>query len=238
MKYKLHCLYANREDMMRRAVEQVRDIGNIHLWPNGNAHDPGVPDTTVHMLPPISIVSAINLAIQSSWDDDLMYWMHNDAFVMPGVAKEFRERCEAEADAQWGVYFTCYDVLCCFNMRAVREVGFWDPMYFQYTSDVDYYRTLHVSGWPCRDFGPGVLHLSGNMTAPAEAQTIPAGAPAHERARISAMQLGGGSATIRADSLFNMRTQFRASTGFDKAYYEMKWGGPEGKEHWTKPFNV
>lgn len=241
MKYKLHCLFANRPDLLRQAVEQVRPIGNIHIWPNNGAADPQIPDTTVHMLPPIAPVSAINLMIQSSWDDDVMFWMHNDAFVMPGVAEQFLDavrNLHQISDERWGVYFTCYDVLCAFNMRAVRDVGYWDPMYFQYTADVDYYHTLHKAGWPSRDFGPGVLHLSGNASAPPEAFAIPPDALPHERARISAMNQGGGSATVQNDSLFNQRVQFRAASGFDKRYYALRWGGPEGAEAYDRPFGT
>jgi hypothetical protein len=89
VKYKLHMAYANREDLAREAVASVQAIGNIHAWPNGESCPIGdLPGATeVHYLPPMAPVSIINLLIQSSWNDDVMFWMHNDALALPGVAK-------------------------------------------------------------------------------------------------------------------------------------------------------
>jgi hypothetical protein len=63
MRYKLHVAFKNREDLLREAIESVRDIGNIHVWPNGGAADPGIENVTVHRLPEKSPISVINLKI-------------------------------------------------------------------------------------------------------------------------------------------------------------------------------
>jgi hypothetical protein len=207
MKYKLHIPFGSRLDLLGEAVESVRDIGNIHLWADG-IPCPDIPDVTKHEPGLVTIVSLINMCMQASWDDDVMFLCHNDAFAKPGVAKqflEFTERAVASGE-KFGMIFSHYDVLCAYNMKAVHDVGPEDTMYFQYHADVDYYRTLRCAGWPELDSGlkEGVIHH--------------------------------GSQTVKSDPLFNWRTQFRNRTDFDHRYYEFKWGGRPGQERFSKPF--
>jgi hypothetical protein len=212
MKYKLHIPYKNRPDLTLDSIKSNADIGNIHLWPNGDAPDlPDLPaGVTVRRLPEMSPVDVINMMIQSSWDDDVMFWAHNDCFSQPGAAKEFFDIVEAahHGSERWGVYFSLYDILCAFNMEAVREVGYWDPMFFQYTADPDYYHRMAVHNWPIKQWAEGrdgrIIHR--------------------------------GSMTVRSDPTFNRRVQWRERTKFDKSYYAMKWGGLPGTETFKKPF--
>lgn len=209
--YKLHIAYMNREDLLRDAVESARLIGNIHLWSDG-VPSPDIAGVEHHALPPLPNVAVFNLMIQSSWDDDWMLWLHNDGLILPGVADRFMAYLsDLPADKRWGLVMTTYDVLCAFNMRAVREVGYWDTMFFQYTVDVDYYRRLLLADWPILQFGNGnnedVQHRKPN------------GDP------------HGGSNTIQADALYNYRIQLRNHTGIDGAYFMCKWGVHE--KHWA-----
>lgn len=230
MKYKLHIAYANREDLAKEAVESVLPEfkGHIHLWPNGeNPVLTGLPPHVAeeHVLPPLSPISVINMMIQSSWHDDVMFWMHNDAYCQPGVAANFLSWIEERKDEHFGVAFTNYDVLCAFNMRAVREIGYWDPMFFQYVADDDYYHRLEKAGWFVLDYpnGAGVLHR----------KSVREGDP---------VQGGGGSNTVMSDPVYNHRVQFRARSGFDGEYYKLKWGGlpgnrpNKGREQFDIPF--
>jgi hypothetical protein len=231
MKYKLHIAYANRPDLAREAAESARDIGNIHLWPNGeNPELTGLPPHIVeeHILPPLAPVSVINMMIQSSWDDDIMFWMHNDGWARPGVAKRLLRFVTDlhNSDRKWGVVWTLYDVLCCFNMKMVREVGYWDPMFFQYTGDMDYYHRIRRAGWDIVEFGPGVVHRDGSSTDP----NVGEGGVS----RLDAMR--SGSITVKTDKQLRLRTEFREQSRFDKDYYKFKWGGLPEKEVFKKPF--
>lgn len=210
MKYKLHVAYRNREDLTREAIESVRDIGNIHLWPNNGAKALDIPGIEQHVLPDLSPISVLNMMIQSSWDDDVMFWAHNDCFAHPGAAADFLKITEDlyATDQSWGVHFSLYDILCCFNMKAVREVGYWDPVFFQYTADNDYYHRLRHGGfrevqWP--EGRDGRVEHRGSMT-------------------------------VRSDPLFQYVTQFRERQRIDKLYYALKWGGLVGAETNDKPF--
>lgn len=208
MKYKLHIPFVNRPDFLHDAVESLRDIGNIHVWADGVA-DPKVVDATVHLLPPLSFTGVMNMIIQFSWDDDVMIFAHNDCLAERGAAKRFIAAVEETRakPAKWGALFTCYDVLAAFNMDAVRQVGYFDPMFYQYTADVDYYHRLRTAGWPevCMA-NHGITHRND------------------------------ASNTVKADPLFNRVTQWRERTNFDKDYYREKWGGRPGHEKNSRPF--
>lgn len=208
MKYKLHIPFGSRLDLVEEAVSSARDIGNIHLWASGIDAPKDIPDVTIHEPGLVTIVSLINMCLKSSWDDDVMFLMHNDAFAKPGAAKKMLEFTENafNTDPKWGMVFSHYDVLCAFNMKAVHEVGVWDTMYFQYRADVDYYHGLKKAGWHELNSGLNdeIIHH--------------------------------GSTSIKSDPLFNHRTQFRNRRDFDSQYYNFKWGGPPGAEKYQKPF--
>lgn len=206
MKHKLHIAYRNREDMLLDAVGSVRDIGCIHLWPNNGAADVDLPDVTKHRLPEMLTTGVINMMVQESWDDDVMFWAHNDMFCPPGVAKQFYEKAvqKFNSNEKWGVLFSTYDVLCCFNMKMYHDVGYWDPFFPQYVSDVDFYRRMTLRGWSEEYFLKDVVeHRSG-------------------------------SSSIKADPLFNYRTQ--CTIGAAREYYNLKWGGAQGHEKYKTPF--
>jgi hypothetical protein len=176
----------NREDLTRDAVASARPIGNIHLWPNNGAGALDLPDVTQHVLPPISAVAVINMMIQASWDDDVLFWAHNDMRCPPDTAQKFLGRATEKFldDAKWGVLFSTYDVLCCFNMKMIRDVGYWDPFFHQYVADVDYYRRMKLKDWS-------------------------------EEYYLSVEHRNGGSSTIKDDPIFNERIQIAARFGHE-----------------------
>lgn len=208
MKYKLHIPFGSRIDLLRSAVELARDIGNIHLWANGIRCPRDIPMVATHEPGLVSIVSLMNICLQTSRDDDVAFFMHNDAEAKPGIAAKFRDFVQDafKGTEKWGMAMTHYDVLCAVNMAAVRAVGGWDPMYFQYWADLDYYRTLRMAGWNELQSGlyDGVIHHN--------------------------------SQTVKSDALFRLRTTIREMSGIDAAYYACKWGGLLHQETFTRPF--
>jgi hypothetical protein len=201
MRYKLQIPCANRTDLLEKAIDSSRDIGNTHVWLDGISIPFDKPDVTWHVLPPMPSTSVYNMFIQDSWDDDVMFHMHNDAYLEPGVAAGFFKHVHNlfETNPKWGVVFTNYDILCAFNMKAVRDVGYWDTMFFQYSADIDYYHRMRVHDWHILEFPrDGVIH--GLDT--------------------------GGSSTVKSDPVYNYRVQWRQRTHFDKDYFMLKWGTP------------
>lgn len=212
MKYKLHIGYCSRPDLAFEAAHSARDIGNIHMWSNGcpPGDFPEAPFAEHHALPLLANVGVINHFIQSSWDDDVMFWMHNDGWAKPGFAARFLTHIKEWAPGErWGVVFTLYDILCCFNMKAVRDIGYWDPMYMQYSVDIDYYHHMLMKDWSIHTFGRDqVLHRDSAATPEQD-------------------QGGGGSHTVRSDPTYNHRIKFRERDGFDNRYFQFKWGTPK-----------
>lgn len=203
MNYKLHIPFVNRVDLLEQAVLSVRDIGNIHVWLDG-VGAPNIRNVTFHWLPPLPFTSVMNLMIQSSINtmDDIMFFMHNDGLALNNADRKLLKAAVTKhlKGEHWGAIFTTYDVLCAFNVAALKDVGYWDTMFLQYTGDVDYYHRLRSAGWTIDQIKCEVLHQND------------------------------ASNTVKADPLLNARTQWREQTGFDKSYYQWKFGGMPGEE--------
>ena len=73
-----------------------------------------------------------------------LLFMHSDARAHD---KEVLPDLLSFMGGKTGVAFTNYDALCCFDMRCVRDVGFWDESYSWYSSDCDYYHRIRQQGW-------------------------------------------------------------------------------------------
>lgn len=208
MKYRLHIPFVNREDLLRDAVESVRDIGNIHVWADG-VESPDIANVTHHALPEMPFTAVMNCLVRDSWNDDVMFFMHNDGFAPPTSAARLLKFVEDrfEKKEKFGVIFTTYDVLCCFNMEAVRAAGYWDTMFFHYVSDCDYYYRLKMAGFP--------------------SIAVPGFEIRHRN---------DASNTNKADPIYNHRVQWRSRNGFDNQYYCLKWGGLPGHEKFSRAF--
>lgn len=223
MRYKLHIPFAAREDLLADAVASVQAIGNVHVWASGIQMPTCDGIAECKRLPTLPYTAVHNLMFQYSLDDgdDVMFVMHADGLAKPGIAKMFRDFVATTFahEKDWGVIFTHYDVLCAFNMAAVKDVGFFDPMFMFYMGDCDYYHRMRKAGWRQIEIGAeGVEHRC-------EAQS-----------NVAPFKDGVGSATIKSDALFNHRIQWRHSTGFDAAYYRLKWGGEPEHETFDRPF--
>lgn len=215
MRYKLHIPCASRIDLLEKSIESLTPaFAPINVWWGGGIAPSGLPDicarygAILHDPGLVSCVSLYNMCIRNSWDDDVMFMAHNDIEMHPDVAHRFLASARSifEAGGKWGAVFQHYDVLACFNMAAVHDVGPWDTMYFQYHADVDYYHTLRKAGWKETYVGkPDEIHHHG-------------------------------SSSVKSDSLFHWRTRIRDSDGFDLRYYRAKWGGFVNSEQFPRPF--
>jgi hypothetical protein len=76
-------------------------------------------------------------------------FMHSDGFAQP----EDFERIIAMAEdltakgEKWGIIFTHYDVLACFNTAAIEDIGGWDQVFAMYFFDNHNYRRLQLAGY-------------------------------------------------------------------------------------------
>lgn len=211
MRHKLHIPCASRVDLLEKAVTSLRPIGNMNIW-WGGVTTPielyNIPAVELHEPGAVSCVSLYNMCLKASWDDDVVFMAHNDIECHPDVAMRFARAVSEiyHSGQKWGAVFQHYDVLAAFNMEAIRCVGPWDTMYFQYHADVDYYHTLRKAGFP----------------------EIYVGKPEEI--------IHHGSSSVKSDPLFHYRTAFRSRSRFDLEYYAMKWGGYVGQERNNRPF--
>lgn len=226
MKHKLHIPFAGREDLLRDAVASVEDIGTVHVWCDGVPAPKDIPRVDEwKQLPPMPYTSVHNTMFQYSLDsgDEVMFVMHADGRARPGVARLLREYVQLllnQGDRDWGVIFTHYDVLCAFNMKAVRTVGFFDPMFYFYMGDCDYYYRMRKAGFRQIELGAdGVEHRC------------------EPQADVAPFKDGVGSATIKSNAQFNHIIQWRHMTKVDEEYYRFKWGGDPEHETFNHPYN-
>jgi hypothetical protein len=221
MRFKMNFPFSGqRPDLLAQAVESVRAIGNVHVWYSGCAK-PDIKNAEVRQLPPLSYTGVHNHILQYGINDhdDVAFVMHADGLAKPGIARMLCQFVEAHLGKKWGIVLTNWDVLCAFNLAAIKEVGFYDPMFFFYMSDLDMYRRLRIAGWEQIEVGSeGVAHHKESNAA------------------VAPFKSDVGASSIKADPLFNHVIQWRNNTGFDAAYYRFKWGGDPERETFSRPF--
>ena len=212
MKYLLGIPFANREDLLRRAIQSVQPLWQ-HTLIVDNSETRLVPSAwqAEIVAPPVPLTfsQSMNLLQQRAGEAgcDALFYMHNDAEPASGTPERLLAAVEEALASRprWGVAFTHYDTLAAVNMAMVREVGPWDTTLPQYFADNDYYRRLRLCGWEVLETGLPVSHLEG------------------------------GSRTINSDA----HRLFLNSVTFPlyERYYVAKWGGAPGRETYGKPFN-
>jgi predicted O-methyltransferase YrrM len=199
--------------MLRNAIASVEEtFSNIHLWADGVPAPDVDGVSVVHQLSPVSFTTVFNEFIRASWDDDVMFFMHSDATAKPGACGKIMDAVHEKLDSgeRWGVLLTEYDALAAYNMKAVRSVGYLDPMFYQYIADDDWYHRMRMAQWEIVDTGLNTEHPCGVL---------------HHT-----------SAAVKNDWLFNDRTQLH--NGFAYQYFDYKWklGIPNDERHYF-PFN-
>ena len=212
MNYLLGIPFANREDLLERALATVKP-----LWPHTvivDNSEPGLDPAAwpVRVVPspvPLTFSQSMNLLqrLASEQSCDVLLYMHNDAEAGPGTADRLLAITDEAlvSGRRWGVAFTHYDTLASFNMTMVREVGPWDTILPNYFADNDYYRRVRLAGYEMIETGLPVAHV------------------------------GGGSNTINSDP----RRRFLNGVAYPlyERYYATKWGGTPGRETYVQPFN-
>jgi hypothetical protein len=97
-----------------------------------------------------------NIMRQYAIDNGCSYYlfMHNDGEIMDEDTLERLVKLAETKTDPWGVIFTHYDVLCAYNVEAVKHIGEWGDAEWPaaqlngYCLDNDYYRRMKLSGFP------------------------------------------------------------------------------------------
>lgn len=169
MRYMVGIACVNRFDLLYEAVNSIRLFWEntiiIDNSPNGELkHNSKLPQQiqVLHPTVPLNFTQVMNCFQRIAFEKqcDVLMIMHNDARAHDGTPEKLLSTIESlnNGRRKWGVVFTNYDVLCAFNMEAIRAVGEWDTAFPNYFSDNDYYRRIRLAGFETVDSGLPVEH--------------------------------------------------------------------------------
>ncbi len=145
--------YVNRVDLLLEAVESLKHFhhcliiidqseeGLIDCWDGRISIHKWIGDRRFTCVQ--------NWMQQRARECSFFFFMHSDASCSPDDVNTLLSFVKLQ-QGKWGVVFTNYDTLCCFNNQAVKDVGEWDETFSWYVADVDYYNRLKWSGWEQR----------------------------------------------------------------------------------------
>lgn len=180
MNYIIGLSYVHGPEFLERALASIRPhldhvivIDNSETLEESNDLIPvaerlGLPHLGV-MRPaiPYTHTQTINLIYElaRSRRCDVVFNMHTDAIAMPvegaGTIDLLLARAAElfAAHRRWGILFTNYDCLACYNMAMVDDVGPWDSVLFPaYFSDNDFHHRVRMAGWEMIETGLPVQH--------------------------------------------------------------------------------
>ncbi|WP_338134391.1 glycosyltransferase family 2 protein [Cohnella candidum] len=172
LKYIIGTGYVNRPDLLYRAVHSVKPCWkHAVIIDNSESEffrrEPFFSERLTVYEPPVPLRYPQMMNLMQKWGKekgcDVILFFHSDAEVHPGTVEQFLSELETmKAEGRkWGVAFTNYDVLVAYNMEAVREVGQWDTVFYDYHADIDYYRRLQLAGYEIVYTSLGVTHCNG-----------------------------------------------------------------------------
>lgn len=164
------CPYVNRPDLLLRVLASCRDASlsltiinnsgsDIFHSPDGGTEPPegvAVFDPPV----PLSFTQSMNLEFKLAKESGAKYClhMHSDALIPPdvfGKLVDYARRMDSEG-RKFGVLYTFYDILACYNVEAALEIGGYDTHFDSYYSDNDMWCRFRRAGYECHD-----THIEG-----------------------------------------------------------------------------
>ncbi|MEI7024957.1 glycosyltransferase family 2 protein [Paenibacillus sp. y28] len=172
MKYMIGTGYAARPDLLYRAMYSIKPYWSSTVIIDNSESDfltkePfGADSVTIYTPPvPLRYPQMMNLMQKFGMEAgcDIILFMHSDAEIHPGTMDQLLSKVELlnRHNVRWGAAFTNYDVLVAYPMEAIREIGPWDTVFYDYHSDMDYYRRLQLAEYELIYTNLGVTHLGG-----------------------------------------------------------------------------
>lgn len=209
--YAAFCPVVNRFDLLAQVVLACEKAGIDDLHIIDNSPEAIKSIGAIRGAVPLSFSQSMNCEFEETiiWGKKFMLHMHSDAVIPDGAIERLLEKAR-EIDAQgrkWGVIYTFYDILACYNPKAYQEIGGYDTNLPAYFSDNDWYYRLDLAGWERINTGIEVGHGPD----------------------------GNGSQTINSDPY--LKAVNGITFPLYRQYYVAKWGGEPGKEKFRVPFN-
>jgi hypothetical protein len=165
--YMVYIPYVTNIELLRKAVLSAnamdRNVWVIDSSPAGlsSSIDWLQPCTILRLPYDTTFTQMHNTVIKRAINKGLTHivFMHSDAELLDNnVIPELLDSMAHDI----AVAFTNYDALACFNIAAVRDIGFWDETFPQYASDCDYFYRVKLSKWRTAqtELGSRVAHFT------------------------------------------------------------------------------
>lgn len=169
MKFVLGIFYVNRLDLLYKALNSIpqywsQTVVIDNSWERELRSVSDFPEGVTIYEPPVPLAHSQTQNLLHQWgaqqDCDVIMYMHSDAEALPETPSILLSQIEAliQQDVKWGAAHTYFDTIAVFNMKAVREVGPWDPNLPMYFSDIDWYRRMRLCGYELIQTGLTVIH--------------------------------------------------------------------------------
>jgi hypothetical protein len=155
MKYKHFIPHVNNPHLTRLALNSVKDELGENVVIIDNSEDLEIYNDKENWLPakvrvpsqPLTTAQTMNWIRQMSIDEnlDVFGFQHNDGEPPIETVKTLYDIAEkhVQINDRLGIVFGAYDIICIFSVKAVKEVGKWDWLYFPfYHLDNDYYERM------------------------------------------------------------------------------------------------
>ena len=165
MELPVYIPYVNRPDLLLKAVQSLgKYAAKVVVIDNSENQDveTKVPGTDVFKpCVPLSFTQSQNWMMKTS---DIYIWMHVDAEASEDAYEKLCAKVEEVKDTKWGVIYMRYDIFSAVNGKAGRELGGYDNVFMDYSSDVDFYHRLDLAGLKRINLGhPDIKHV-GSQT--------------------------------------------------------------------------
>ncbi len=220
----------NRADLTRRCLLSIDHWVDQVVLVN-NSYDPALPAVVMEFYQQprcptrsVFIVGHPNAGVAGAWNEIIKlfpadWWLiaNNDIAFTPGDLAAFVEAAQpGEGPPPPGMIYGNHGASCfAITRRCVDRVGLFDEnIYPAYLEDCDYAYRLKLLQEPARTLEKVYL-LHGETSDFRETQK--------------------GSNTIHSNTELNRRNGITHAANFE--YYRAKWGGDNGREVFTHPFN-
>jgi hypothetical protein len=150
--YLIYSPYVNNYHLLENALRSIKDQTNVLVIDSSqdglNPTDPILSFCNILRIPHSTTFTqmqntVIKIAFMYSHLDHIIF-MHNDAESKdPDVISELI----SSTTSTTGVSFTNYDAIACFNLKCLKDIGFWDESFEWYYSDCDLYLRMKLNNW-------------------------------------------------------------------------------------------
>lgn len=153
--------FVNRPDLLKLCIDSLSirlttepviiNNSGKELPPEFHHHTIVTPEN------PATFSQTQNLMLELAAKRPFYFFMHSDSEDNEGILDKLFDLAMIQR-GRWGVLFTNYDALACFNTEAFRAVGGWDENIPWYRSECDVYHRLRLAGYPTLESRLQVKH--------------------------------------------------------------------------------